>query len=129
VNVVGIGLDLCPVARVQGALERHGERFLQRIYTEAERAYCLNRTHPAESLAARFAAKEATSKALGAPAGIAWHHVEVLPAVRGASAPGVRLSGVAAEVAADKGVVSVLLSLTHAGGVAAAVAVAVGGPV
>ncbi len=124
-NVVGIGLDLCPVQRVEQALERYGERFLHRIYTAAERAYCLEKTRPAESLAARFAAKEATSKALGAPRGIGWHHVEILPANRGASAPGVRLSGVAERVAGERGVGHVLLSLTHAGGVAAAMAVAV----
>lgn len=124
-NVVGIGLDLCPVERMGRAVERHGDRLLARIYTEAERTYCLDKARPAESFAARFAAKEATSKALGAPSGIAWHDVEIVPAVTGVAGPRVVLRGKAAEVAKSLGASDVLLSITHAGGVAAAVAVAV----
>jgi holo-[acyl-carrier protein] synthase len=124
-RVAGIGIDLCPVARVERVLARSGRRFLERVYTPAECRYCLGRARPAESLAARVAAKEAASKALGAPAGIGWHDVEVVAAVEGARGPGVRLAGVAARVARERGVAQILLSLTHAGGVAAAVAVAV----
>jgi holo-[acyl-carrier protein] synthase len=125
VNVIGIGLDLCPVERMERALERHGDRLLRRIYTDEEKSYCLDKARPAESFAARFAAKEATSKALGAPSGIGWHDVEVVPAVTGVAGPRVVLQGRAAEVAQGLGVADVLLSITHAGGVAAAVAVAV----
>ena len=127
-NVIGVGIDLCPIARLDRAVARHGDRFLRRIYTEAEIAYCRARPRPAESLAARFAAKEATSKALGAPAGISWHDVEVVAARPGAAGPGVRLSEVAARVAEELGVSRILLSLTHAGGVAGAVALAVTAP-
>lgn len=124
-NVVGIGLDLCPLDRMERAVDRYGDVFLRRIYTDDERSYCEQRARPAESLAARFAAKEATSKALGAPRGIGWHDVEVVPATSGEHGPRVRLRGKAAQIADELGVREVLLSMTHASGVAAAVAVAV----
>jgi holo-[acyl-carrier protein] synthase len=124
VSVVGVGLDLCPVDRMQRAVERHGDRFLLRIFTEREAALCMTRGRPWECLAGRFAAKEATSKALGAPRGIGWHDVEVMPARAGEHGPEVVLSGKAREVAELRGVRSMLISITHAGGMAAAVAVA-----
>jgi holo-[acyl-carrier protein] synthase len=128
VSVLGIGLDLCPIDRMERAVTRHGDRFVRRIFTEAEAAYCQGGARTRwESLAARFAAKEATSKALGAPAGIGWHDVEVTPARRGEHGPKVVLRGRAREVADAMGVTSMLLSITHADGMAAAVAVAVGG--
>lgn len=125
-SVLGLGLDLCPIERMQSAVERHGDRFVRRIFTELEKAYCEEHGRPYESLAGRFAAKEATSKALGAPQGIGWHDVEVVPAKRGERGPAVVLRGRAREVAEARGVKTMLLSITHAGGVAAAVAVAVG---
>ncbi len=124
-SVLGLGLDLCPVHRMEGAVGRHGDRFLDRIFTADEKAYCRQAGRPFESLAGRFAAKEATSKALGAPRGIGWHDVEVVAAVRGAAGPKVVLRGVAQRVATQRGVDSVLVSITHADGMAAAVAVAV----
>jgi holo-[acyl-carrier protein] synthase len=124
-SVVGIGLDICPVERMRQAVQRHGDRFLQRIFTDEERAYSQSRGNPEESLAARFAAKEAASKALGAPRGIGWHDVEVVPARPGEREPRLVLRGRAAEVADARGVRTILVSLTHAEGVAAAVAVAV----
>ncbi|MBL8941911.1 MAG: holo-ACP synthase [Myxococcales bacterium] len=123
--VRGLGLDVCAVDRMTAALARHGERFERRIFTEAERAYAAGRANQAEALAARFAVKEATSKALGAPRGIDWHDVEVTPARSGLHGPGVVLRGRAREVAAERGIVRVMISITHAGGVAAAVAIAV----
>lgn len=123
--VLGIGLDLCAVERMGAALARHGERFEQRIFTPAERAYAGDRHNRAEALAARFAVKEATSKALGAPRGIEWHDVEVTPARAGLHGPGVVLRGRAREVAAQRGIVRIMISITHAAGVAAAVAIAV----
>ncbi len=123
--VLGIGLDLCAVDRMSAALQRHGERFEQRVFTEAERAYAAGRHNRAEALAARFAAKEATSKALGAPRGIDWHDVEVTPARSGMHGPHVVLRGRAREVADERGIVRVMISITHAGGFAAAVAIAV----
>ncbi|MCA9653643.1 MAG: holo-ACP synthase [Myxococcales bacterium] len=124
-SVLGIGLDLCPVDRMQRAVERHGDRFVRRICTEREAEYCFARRLPWECLAGRFAAKEAASKALGAPRGIGWYDVEVLPAAFGSHGPSVVMSGVALEVATARGVRTMLLSITHAGGMAAAVAVAV----
>ncbi len=128
-NVLGVGLDVCPVDRMARAVARHGDRFLRRVFREAEIAYARGRGRgAAESLAARFAAKEAVAKALGAPSGIGWHDVEILPAEPGCKGPSVRLYGVAAAAARSRGVDRVLVSLTHAGGVAAAVAVAVAAP-
>lgn len=124
-SVLGLGLDLCPVERMRQAVERHGERFLRRIFTQDERTYAASRGNPYESLAARFAAKEAASKALGAPAGIGWHDVEVVPARPGERAPRLVLRGRAREVAEARGICTIMVSLTHADGVAAAVAVAV----
>lgn len=124
-SVLGIGLDLCPVERMQRAVERHGERFVRRICTERESVYCFARALPWECLAARFAAKEAASKALGAPRGIGWHDVEVMPARSGEHGPTVVMTGRAREVAEARGVRTMLLSITHAGGMAAAMAVAV----
>ena len=124
-SVLGIGLDLCPIDRMRKAVERHGDRFLQRIFTAEECAYAAGRGNRFEALAGRFAAKEATSKALGAPRGIGWHDVEVVPAIDGQRGPLVLLRGRAAEVAHVRGVSAVLVSITHADGMAAAVAVAV----
>ncbi len=119
--IAGIGLDLVDVARLGRILESPAaERFLARVYTEGERAYCSPRRDRALHLAARFAAKEAASKALGVPAGIRFLDVEV---VREGAAPGLALRGVAAEAARAAGVSRVHLSLSHDGGVAAAVVV------
>jgi holo-[acyl-carrier protein] synthase len=126
VSVLGIGLDLCPVERMRAAVERHGDRFVRRIFTEAEASYCEGRGAARfESLAARFAAKEATSKALGAPMGIGWHDVEVQPARAGEHGPRVVLRGRAREVADARRIGRMLITITHADGMAAAVAVAV----
>ncbi len=125
-SVLGIGLDLCPVDRMKQAVDRHGDRFLRRIFTDQEQAYAQAAAGGmAQSLAARFAAKEAASKSIGAPKGIGWHDVEVVPARRGVEGPRLILRGRAQEVADARGVKTILVSLTHAGGVAAAVAVAV----
>lgn len=124
-GVLGLGLDLSPVARMEGAIGRHGDRFVRRIFTKREADYCRARGRPFEAYAGRFAAKEATSKALGAPRGIGWHDVEVIEARPGEAGPQVVLRGRAREVAEARGVATVLLSITHADGMAAAVAVAV----
>ena len=124
-NVVGIGLDVCPIDRVERAWQRHGDRLLVRLFTADERNYCWSRGNPWQSFAARFAAKEATSKSLGAPRGIGWHDVEVVAAVSGQAGPAIVLRGLAAETAANAGIEAILVSLTHAAGVAAAVALAV----
>lgn len=118
--LAGLGLDICSVARIQRILDGpHAERFIARVYSPAEHALCARRADAAAAYAARFAAKEALVKALGAPPGIRWRDMEV---VRTSGAPRFALSGVAAEVVARRGL-SVWLALTHDAGVAAATVV------
>ena len=77
-EIIGIGTDLIEVERIQSAWDRFGDRFLNRIFAPGEQAYALSRPHPAESLAARFAAKEAVMKALGTGRfGVSWREIEV----------------------------------------------------
>ncbi len=122
--IVGIGTDLIEVERIEGSVRRFGEPFLHRIYTPAEIAYCQARKSSAESLAARFAAKEAGAKALGTgiSRGVGWREFEVhrLPG----RAPELRLHGRAAEIAAALGITRLSLSLTHTRGLAMAVVIA-----
>ncbi len=122
--ILGVGIDLTPVDRMERALARHGDRFEKRVFTDGERAYCRARARPADHFAARFAAKEAALKALGVPEGLSWHELEIVPAAGGP--PELVLRGVAARAADERGVRRLHLSLTHAGGQAAAVVVAEG---
>jgi holo-[acyl-carrier protein] synthase len=115
--VSGVGIDLLEVERLQRALERK-PRLAERLFSDAERAYAAERARPAMHLAARFCAKEAVAKALGLTA---WSFRDVEVVATGA-APEVRLSGRAAERAAELGV-SASISLTHTASLAAAVAV------
>jgi holo-[acyl-carrier protein] synthase len=109
--IVGIGIDLCEISRIERLLARYGNRLAHKLFTEEERSYSFARARPAESLAARFAAKEAALKALGVPPGLRWHEL----AVGGAGgAPALELSGAAAAAARARGVVRCHLSLTHA---------------
>jgi len=119
--VVGLGMDLCSVERIARVLHGpNGTRFRERVYTPSEVAICEGRADAATAYAARFAAKEALVKALGAPPGVRWRDMEVVKASSGA--PGFVLGGVAArEVAARRA--RVLLALTHDGGVAGATVV------
>ena len=104
------GVDAIEIERIEGVLERHGQRFLNRIYTPGEIRYCRGR---ARELAARFAAKEAISKALGTGMrGIRWREMEVVPDRRGK--PHVRLHGAAKERARTLGIEDLAISLTHA---------------
>lgn len=111
--IVGTGIDLIEIARIQQSMDRHGRRFLDRVYTAAEQAYCLRKRNSAESLAARFAAKEAAAKALGTgiSQGVSWLEIEVVRAPSGE--PGLRFSGRAAFIAARRGARRAALSLTH----------------
>jgi len=123
--ILGHGVDLVETTRIAALLDRHGDRFLDRIYTPAERDYC-DRDHRRrlEKLAARFAAKEAILKALGTglTQGIAWTEVEVARDAMGR--PGVRLTGRAAAEAKKRGIAEWSLSLSHSGGLAIASAIA-----
>ena len=126
--IVGIGMDLVQVSRVQEVLERRGERALARFFTPGEVARCRGARSPRESFAARFAAKEAFFKALGTGWGTggAWTEVEVVSAPSGA--PSLRLHGTAARLAAERGVARVHLSLTHTDELAGAYVVLEGAP-
>jgi holo-[acyl-carrier protein] synthase len=111
--IVGSGIDMVEIRRIQQSMERFGERFLNHIYTPAEQAYCLRKRNAAESLAARFAAKEAGAKALGTgiSRGVYWLEIEVVREPGGR--PTIRFSGRAAEIASRMGVTHAALSLTH----------------
>jgi holo-[acyl-carrier protein] synthase len=112
-RIVGIGLDATEIPRIAAVLERYGERFLHRVFTEEEIAYCLSHRFPAPSLAARFAAKEAAAKALGTglAQGVVWRDIEV---IRHHGPPRLRFHGAAGERFADLGANGSLLTLTHA---------------
>lgn len=111
--IVGSGIDLAEIKRIQHSIDRYGKRFLDRIYTDSEQAYCLRKRKSAESFAARFAAKEAGSKALGTGMGygVHWLEIEVVREVSGR--PTLQFHGRAAEIAARLGVVHAALSITH----------------
>jgi holo-[acyl-carrier protein] synthase len=121
--VIGIGTDLIEIERVQRSLDRYGDRFLQRVYTGNEIAYCQRKKNAVESFAARFAAKEAGAKALGTgiSRGVSWLELEVRR--QPGSRPTLHLSGRAAELAGEMGVARISLSLTHSRDVAMAVVV------
>lgn len=118
--VVGIGIDVVEIARIRRLRERWQDRFLQRVFTEAELAYALRRHDPAQHLAARFAAKEATLKALGTglSMGVRWREMEVRRP-RG-QAPCLMLSGRTAELADARGIRRLHVSLSHDAGLAVA---------
>jgi holo-[acyl-carrier protein] synthase len=125
--ILGVGIDVVEIGRIARILDGApglAERFLVRCFTPAERAFCDARRDRASRYAARFAAKEAAVKALGAPRGIGWQQLEVVRA-EGRS-PTLALSGLAARAAARRGVARLHLSITHDGGVAAAVVVTEG---
>lgn len=111
--IVGSGIDLVEISRIEQSVERFGKRFLNRVYTPAEQAYCLRKRNSAESLAARFAAKEAGAKALGTGIshGVSWLEIEVVREPSGR--PTIRFHGRAAEIAQRMGVGHVALSITH----------------
>ncbi len=116
------GIDVIEIERIEAALERWGDRFLHRIYTDAEVVHCRGR---AESLAGRFGAKEAVSKALGVGVRhLRWRDIEILADRRGK--PTVRLHGRAAEVAVHQRLTGFDISITHSRSDAAVVVVAWG---
>jgi holo-[acyl-carrier protein] synthase len=111
--LIGTGVDLIEVARIAQSIERYGERFLRRIYTADEIAYCSRKRSSAESFAARFAAKEAGAKALGTgiSRGVTWNEFQVERQPGGR--PVLALRGRAAVLARELGVKTISLSLTH----------------
>jgi holo-[acyl-carrier protein] synthase len=111
--IIGTGIDLVEVPRIRAAIERFGNRFVERVYTPREIAYVQRKANRYERFAARFAAKEAGMKAIGTGwrGGISWHDFEVTNLPTGK--PTLAFHGKAAEVAARLGVRKVSLSLTH----------------
>jgi holo-[acyl-carrier protein] synthase len=111
--IVGTGVDITEVDRIEAVVKRFGDRFLRRVFTPAEIRYCMGKPNAAERLAARFAAKEAGMKAIGTGLrhGITWQDVEVLrlPGQR----PVLQFHGKAAEFAARLGCKRTHLSLSH----------------
>jgi holo-[acyl-carrier protein] synthase len=122
--ILGLGTDLIEIERIQQSLDRFGERFMHKVFTAGEIAYCQKKKHAAESFAARFAAKEAAAKALGTgiSRGISWQEIEVKR--RPGERPTLHLSGRAAERAETMGIFHFQLSLTHSRDVAMAVVIA-----
>lgn len=116
--VTGVGIDLVEVERMEQALARR-PRLAERLFTEAERSYAADQARPARHLAARFAAKEATVKALALPDGAPMHQIEVVSGVP----PSLRLSGRAAAVAGER---RLHVSLTHTDSHASAVVIVEG---
>jgi len=111
--VVGIGIDIVEVERVAEVIARHGERFLSRIFTAAEVAYCRGRKRKNEHFAARWAAKEAAAKALrvGFEGAVSWQEVEVVTGDRGE--PVLTLCGGAAQLAEKQGIERLHLTISH----------------
>ncbi|MBE7537474.1 MAG: holo-ACP synthase [Opitutaceae bacterium] len=125
--LLGLGTDIVDVARIRSAHERHGERFLSRVFTDEERAYCLQMAHPHKHLAARFAAKEAVSKAFstGIGAELGWKSISVYHGTR--LDPRIRLDEGGVDLLRRFGGTQVLVSLSHTDTAALAVAAIVRG--
>ncbi len=123
-EILGLGVDICEIARMERALARHAS-LRERLFTAEERSYCDGKARPAESYAGRFAAREATIKALGGYRGKRWQdiHVSRLPS----GAPAIVLEGNAKLRADTLGITRVLITFTHEKTNAVAFAVAVRG--
>ncbi len=121
-DIVGLGVDICEIARMERAISRH-PTFRDRVFTPEEIAYCDGKARPAESYAGRFAAREATIKALGGYRGRRWQDISVTRHPSGA--PSIRLDGNAKRRADALGVTDVLITFTHEKTSAVAFAVAV----
>ena len=112
-SVLGIGVDLVECARIQHSIDRFGERFLHRVFTEGEIEYSMSMKFPARHLAARFAAKEAVSKAFGTGIGKAmgWRNIDIRKKPSGE--PFLVFSGPAEELAKQRGLATALVTLSH----------------
>ena len=124
-NVVGVGIDQIEVARIRDSLEKHGNHFLDKIFSPTEQAYCREKADPAPHLAARFAAKEAVAKAFGTGFGkeFGWLDAEVANGDEGQ--PLLRFSEKGRALLEKKGVNEALVSLTHLESIASAIVVLV----
>lgn len=125
-NIIGLGLDATEIPRIAATIERYGDRFLRRVFTDGEIAYCTRRREPATHFAARFAAKEAGMKALGTGHSqeVLWRDVEV---VRTGGPPQLQFHGGAARRFAAIRAQSSLLTITHSETLAFAQVLLIGG--
>src|SRR3989440_7252468 len=112
-SVIGTGVDLVECARIQRSIDRFGDRFLHRVFTDSEIEYSMSMKFPARHLAARFAAKEAVAKAFGTGIGKAmgWRNIDIRKKESGE--PFLVFSGPAQELAVERGVTSALITLSH----------------
>ncbi len=124
-RIFGIGIDVVEVERIASAIQRHGEPFVAKLFTPAEREYCESRKTPSMHYAARFAAKEAVSKALGTGIGGNAGLLEMEVVHDSSGAPKILLSGAAERFAKEHGITEIQISLTHAREYAAANAIAI----
>lgn len=124
--ILGMGIDIVDVERIESALSRFGDRFLTRVFCDAEIFYCQSMKRPSVHLAARFAAKEAVSKAFGTGIGaeMGWRDIEVVRASHGQ--PTILMHGAGGETARSRAVSKVLVSLSHTDVYAAANALVLG---
>jgi len=120
--IVGMGMDLCEIDRIESMIERWGTRFTEKLFTAQERAYCESKVAGGQHYAARFAVKEATLKAMGVPRGLSWQEMEV--GGGGNAAPVLVLHGNARKAADSLGIDSLFVTISHAAGLAVAVVVA-----
>jgi holo-[acyl-carrier protein] synthase len=118
--IVGLGLDIAEIDRIEAAITRHGAPILKRLYTPAEMAYCESHRNKFERYAGRFAAKEAAMKALGTGwrRGVRWRDIEVIREPSGK--PSLSLKGVAKRIAEGLGAKNISLTITHSGNLALA---------
>ena len=125
-DIVGIGVDIVEIARFDGAMQRQGQKLLDRLFLPSEQAFCQPQHEPARCYSARFAAKEAVSKALGTGIGaeLGWHDIEL--GRKDTGAPFITLHGRGAETATRKGITEVLITLSHSEHYAVAIAIATG---
>jgi holo-[acyl-carrier protein] synthase len=118
--IVGLGIDITKIDRLEAAISRHGRPFLERVFTPSEIDYCEKHRNHAERFAGRFAAKEAAMKALGTGwrRGVRWVDIEVVREPSGK--PTLKLSGASREIADRLGVKNISLTITHSGNTALA---------
>jgi holo-[acyl-carrier protein] synthase len=121
--IVGLGVDITEIDRIEAVIERRGRAFLERLFTPSEIAYCETHRHRAERFAGRFAAKEAAMKALGTgwARGVRWVDIEVVREPGGK--PTLRLLGAACAIANGLGVKNIALTITHTGNTALALVI------
>ncbi len=121
--IVGLGIDITEIDRIEAAIARHSRAFLERIFTSSEIAYCEKHRNHGERFAGRFAAKEAAMKALGTGwrCGVRWVDIEVVREPSGK--PTLKLSGASRDIADRLGVQSIALTITHSGNTALALVV------